>query len=55
MIVDMSGRVHRTQQIQLLAGNNSMQLNGTENLTAGNYLVVLTMGNEKMVQKIIKR
>jgi hypothetical protein len=55
MIVDMSGRVHKTQQINLMAGNNSMQLNGTENLTAGNYLVVLTMGNEKMTQKIIKR
>jgi hypothetical protein len=55
MVIDLGGRVVSKQEMKLAAGNNSVQLNGTNNLVAGNYLVVLTMGNERMTQKIIKR
>jgi len=54
-IVDFSGRIMSRQQTRLSPGNNSVQLNDTDRLIAGNYLVVLTVGNEKMTQKIIKR
>jgi hypothetical protein len=55
MIVDISGRIMSRQQTRLSQGSNSIQLNDTDRLMAGNYLVVLTVGNEKMIQKIIKR
>ena len=55
MIVDLGGRIMSRQQTRLSQGNNSIQLNDTDRLIAGNYLVVLSVGNEKMTQKIIKR
>jgi hypothetical protein len=55
MIVDISGRIMSRQQARLSQGKNSIQLNDTDRLIAGNYLVVLSVGNEKMIQKIIKR
>jgi hypothetical protein len=55
MIVDLGGRIMSRQQTRLSQGNNSIQLNDTDHLIAGNYLVVLSVGNEKMTQKIIKR
>ncbi len=55
MIVDLGGRILSRQQTRLSTGNNSIQLNDTDHLIAGNYLVVLSVGNETMTQKIIKR
>ncbi len=55
MIVDLSGRIMSRQSSRLSQGNNSFQLNNTDRLIAGNYLVVVSVGNEKMTQKIIKR
>jgi hypothetical protein len=55
MIVDLGGRIISRQSTRLSQGNNSFQLNNTDRLLAGNYLVVLSVGNEKMTQKIIKR
>jgi Secretion system C-terminal sorting domain len=55
MIVDLGGRIMSRQQTRLAQGNNSIQLTDTDRLIAGNYIVVLSVGNEKMIQKIIKR
>ncbi|MGL6269205.1 MAG: T9SS type A sorting domain-containing protein [Chitinophagaceae bacterium] len=55
MIVDLGGRIISRQATRLSQGNNSFQLNNTDRLIAGNYLVVVSVGNEKMTQKIIKR
>lgn len=55
MIVDLGGRIMSRQQTRLSQGSNSIQLNNTDRLIAGNYLVVLSVGNEKMTQKIVKR
>jgi Secretion system C-terminal sorting domain len=54
-IVDLSGRMIRQNSLQMQPGNNSMQINGLEKLSTGNYIIVIDLPGERYSQQIVKR
>ncbi len=54
-ISDYSGRIVKRQSLNLLEGNNTLQLNNLEQLPAGNYIAVIRMAEAVYNQKITIR
>jgi hypothetical protein len=54
-VVDMNGRSIKQHKIAVGEGANAVQLDGLDMLGAGVYVVVVTVGQERMTQRIIKR
>lgn len=54
-LVDYSGRVVHRLQIEVLEGNNNVQLTTINNVMSGSYLAVLKLDNITFTQKIIKQ
>lgn len=54
-VVDMNGRSIKQHKIAVGEGTNAVQLNGLDMLGAGVYVVAVTVGQERMTQRIVKR
>jgi methionine-rich copper-binding protein CopC len=54
-VVDMNGRSLKQQKISVGEGANAVQLDGLDRLSAGVYMVSVTVGQERMTQRIVKR
>jgi hypothetical protein len=54
-VVDMNGRSMRQQKISVGEGSNAVQLDGLDRLSAGVYVVSVTVGQERMIQRIVRR
>lgn len=54
-MVDLSGRLVHRQQIVVNEGNNSIQLNNINTLTAGNYIAILKIDNTAYSQQVLKQ
>ena len=54
-VVDMNGRSMRHQKISVGEGSNAVQLDGLDRLSAGVYVVSVTVGQERMIQRIVRR
>jgi hypothetical protein len=54
-LVDMGGKVLNRQSVQLQKGQNAIQLAGLEKTGKGMYIVCLATGEERMVQRIIRK
>ena len=52
-LIDYSGRVAYTRQIQLLGGINTIRIAGLNNLPTGNYLAILKTSDKVYSQKVI--
>jgi hypothetical protein len=53
LIVDMSGRIVKTEKVILEKGNNNFRLSGFDLLRKANYLVVLTTDEMKYSRQVI--
>lgn len=54
-IYDYNGKMVHNQKITAQAGMQNFTVNGLENLSHGNYVVVARIGNELLQQKILKQ
>jgi hypothetical protein len=54
-LVDMNGRSIKQHKIAAGEGANAVQLDGLDMLGAGVYVVAVTVGKERMTQRIVKR
>lgn len=54
-MVDLSGRIVHRQQLVVNEGNNSIQLNNINTLTAGNYIAVVKIDNTVYSQQVLKQ
>jgi hypothetical protein len=54
-VVDMNGRSIKQHKIAAGEGTNAVQLDGLDMLGAGVYVVSVTVGKERMSQRIVKR
>ncbi len=52
---DFSGRMVKQEKLQVDQGLNSVKMNDLSHLNRGNYILVLSMGNERYSQQIVKR
>lgn len=53
LVVDYAGRVVKQKQVNLLAGSNSIALDGFDQLSSGNYIVSVQAGKSKFAQKVV--
>jgi hypothetical protein len=54
-MVDLSGRLVHRQQLVVNEGNNSIQLNNINTLTAGNYMAVVKIDNAVYSRQVLKQ
>jgi hypothetical protein len=54
-LVDMNGRSIKQHKIAVGEGANAVQLDGLDMLGAGVYVVAVTVGQERMTQRIVKQ
>ncbi len=55
IVSDYSGKIVKQENLDIQQGSNSIQVNGLERLSSGNYIVVIRKGNEVHNQKIVIR
>lgn len=53
LVADYAGRVVKQKQVNLLAGSNSISLDGFDQLNRGNYIVSVQAGKSRYAQKVI--
>jgi hypothetical protein len=53
-LFDYSGRIVRQQNIPVQAGNNSIVISNLNNISSGNYIVLISMDNKVMNQKVTR-
>jgi len=53
-LTDVAGRKLVSQQVEILAGANTLEI-ATSNLTTGVYVLNMTIGNEQITQKVFKK
>jgi flagellar hook assembly protein FlgD len=53
-VYDMNGRIVKSQQFSAQSGSNKFTIAALNNLNSGLYVVEVTAGEEKWMQKIIK-
>ena len=54
-IIDISGRMVKQSQVQLMAGTNNMQVNDLDRLNSGQYIMVLDVPGNRYSQQFVKR